>query len=87
MESYIYTEKEERMHVTGDKGLVDTTCLRECQALVGKAFLSEEEKTNFLEKGYMCSRAVINSDAIDEARQYIDRNYSKWKGKPYGQAE
>jgi hypothetical protein len=78
MESYIYTEKEERMHVTGDKGLVDTTFLRECQGQVGKAFLSEEEKTNFLEKGYMCSRAVINSDAIDEARQYIDRNYSKW---------
>lgn len=78
MESYIYTEKEERMHVRGSFGEVDTTMLRQSQSLIGSAVLNDEEKQNFLEKGFFCASNVVNHETIDLARNYIDQNYTQW---------
>lgn len=66
------------MHVNGEFGPVDTTHLIHSQNLIGIAKLSEEEKQNFLESGFFCGYSLVGSEVIDEARSYVNGNYSKW---------
>jgi hypothetical protein len=78
MESYIYTEKEEKMHVTGDYESVNTQCLFASTEFVHSSKLSSSQIKSFIDHGFFIAQNQVDQSLFRSARRYINSHYNNW---------
>ena len=70
---FVYTEKEQSMHVIGPKETVEAIDFPiDCDPI------KDINLFNFLKDGYYCVESLIDNQLILEARKYINSNYISW---------
>ena len=72
-EAFIYTSHS--LHIEGEKSISPSICV-DCSAYE----LSHDEAKDFLVRGYFLLANAVDSEAILQARLFIDRNYHRWLG-------
>jgi hypothetical protein len=70
----VYTEKELKLHVTGE----EDSCFSSHDEDKTSSSLESSEALHFWKHGFFCLNKAVSKHVINDARRYVDLHYNKW---------